>query len=119
MATTKKTTPTEIATFTVNYVTVVCEILAGRSIFGEPQTTITYIVTDNSIGLTLGRTKRRHGHNKKGDGCVDAKSLLEHYVEQYLDVIEAYNGLRALRREMPRHYARRVFRGIAKSRLFN
>lgn len=118
MATTKKTTPTEIATFTVNYVTVVCEVICGKSLFGEPQTVITCTITDNSIGLKLGRVKRVFGRDEKGSS-YDAASLLEHYTDQYLDVIEAYNGLRALRREMPRRYARRVFRGIAKSRLFN
>ena len=113
---TKKTTP--IATFNLMYITIVCEVIRGKSLMGEPQTVITYTITDNSIGLKLGRVKRTVGRDEEGYGA-DAPSLLEHYTDQYADVITAYNAIRALRPEMPRRYARRVFSGIAKSRLFN
>lgn len=114
----KKSTNSLIATFTADYLTIVCEILAGTTVFGEPQTVITYTVTDPSIGLTLGRMKHRFGRDKDETGG-NAKDLLDTYVAQYQDVIVAYNCIRALRTEMPRRYARSIFKGLSRSRLFN
>ena len=114
----EKSTNSLIATFTAEYLTIVCEILAGYTVFGEPQTTIIYTITDPSIGLTLGRIKHRVGRDNDETGG-NAKDLLENYVDQYQDVIVAYNGIRALRPEMPRRYARSIFKGLSRSRLFN